>query len=119
MQREPKQKYCRKRRTHLVPGNIDNSIDRKQERGDKRGETITLVGSYSQRENSTNKERYTNDREYHRWPTEFRQKQSQSLSGCEAGRSLREASRKIAKIDSKFPKPIPHQGELRMSRNVS
>ena len=38
-------------------------MDREQERGDKRGETITLVGSYSQRENSTNNERYTNDRE--------------------------------------------------------
>jgi hypothetical protein len=49
-------------------------MDREQERGDKRGETVTLVGSYSQRENSTNKERYTNDREYHRRPTEFRPK---------------------------------------------
>ena len=44
-------------------------MDREQERGDKRGETITLVGSYSQPENSTIKERYTNDRKYHRRPT--------------------------------------------------
>src|SRR6266481_2632665 len=48
-------------------------MDREQEQGDKRGKTITLVGgSYSQRENSINKERYTNDREQHRRPTEFR-----------------------------------------------
>src|SRR6266516_721940 len=49
-------------------------MDREQERGDKRGETITLVGSSSQRDNSTNKQRDTQDREHHRRPTEFRPK---------------------------------------------
>src|SRR6266699_1980705 len=49
-------------------------MDREQERGDKRGEAITLVGSLSQRENSTNKQRDTDDREHHRQPTEFRPK---------------------------------------------
>src|SRR6266700_4053163 len=49
-------------------------MDRKQKRGDKGGETITLVGSHSQWENSTNKQRDTEDREHHRRPTEFRPK---------------------------------------------
>ena len=38
------------------------------------GETITLVGSHSQRENSTNKQGDADDREHHRGPTEFRPK---------------------------------------------
>src|SRR5436309_9631483 len=42
-----------------------------QERGDKGGETIPLVGSLSQRENSTNKQGDTDDREQHRRPPEF------------------------------------------------
>src|SRR6266481_1531781 len=71
MRCEPKQKYCRKRRTHLVPGNIDNSIDRKQERSDKRGETIALVGSRSQWENSTGKQFDTGDDKQHGWPPDF------------------------------------------------
>jgi len=49
-------------------------MNRKQERGDKRGETIALVGSLSQRENSTDKQRDTEDREHHPRPTEFRPK---------------------------------------------
>src|SRR4029453_4656969 len=74
MLRESKQKYCRKRGTHLVSRNVDDPMDRKQERGDKGGETITLVGSHAQRENSINKQRDTNDRKHHRWPPEFRPK---------------------------------------------
>src|SRR4029450_6106748 len=46
-------------------------MDCEQERRDKRGETIPLVGSHSQWENSTNKHRDSNDREHHRWPPEF------------------------------------------------
>src|SRR5947207_14025432 len=45
-------------------------MDREQERSDKRGETITLVGSLSQRENSANKQGNTDDREHDRRPTE-------------------------------------------------
>src|SRR5204862_5216564 len=65
---------CPKRCTHQVSRNIDDPMDRKQERGDKRGETITLVGPHSQRENSINKQRDTNDRKHHSWPPEFRPK---------------------------------------------
>src|SRR5882762_11213870 len=71
MRCEPKQKYCRKRRTHLVPGNIDNSIDRKQEDSYKRGKTITLVGSRSQRESSTRKQHNSDDPKHQGWPPEF------------------------------------------------
>src|SRR6267154_1767284 len=71
MRCEPKQKYCGKGRTHLVPGNIDNSIDRKQEGCYKRGETIALVGSRSQRERSTYKQRNTDDDKHQGWPSEF------------------------------------------------
>src|SRR4029453_8240013 len=46
-------------------------MEREQERGDKGGETITLVGSFSQRENSADKQRDTDDREHHRRPPEF------------------------------------------------
>src|SRR6266700_693419 len=49
-------------------------MDREQERSDKSGETITLVGSLSQRENSANKQGDTGDREHHCQPTEFRPK---------------------------------------------
>src|SRR6266513_1226663 len=49
-------------------------MEREQERSDKGGETITLVGSLSQRENSTNKQGDTDDREQHRRPPEFRPK---------------------------------------------
>src|SRR6266550_4933429 len=46
-------------------------MDCEQQRRDERGETIPLVGSHSQWENSTNKHRNTNDRERQRWPPEF------------------------------------------------
>src|SRR5438094_4877399 len=49
-------------------------MEREQKRGDKGGETITLVGSLLQRENSTNKQGDTDDREHHRRPTKFRPK---------------------------------------------
>src|SRR4029077_2450765 len=71
MRCEPKQKYCSKGRTHLVPGNIDNSIDRKQEDSYKRGKTITLVGSSSQRESSTRKQHNSDDPKHQGWPPEF------------------------------------------------
>ena len=49
-------------------------MEREQKRGDKGGETITLVGSLLQWENSTNEQGDTDDREHHRRPTEFRPK---------------------------------------------
>ena len=54
-----------------MPGNIDNSIDCKKEDCYERGETITLVGSRSQWESSTNKQRDTADDKHHAWPPEF------------------------------------------------
>src|SRR4030095_6508604 len=46
-------------------------MEREQERGDKGGETITLVGSLPQRENSTSKQHDTENCEHDRWPPEF------------------------------------------------
>ena len=43
------------------------------------------------------------------------QNQNQSLSGWRVREAVSDASRKIAKISSKFPRPMPHQGEARMS----
>ncbi len=45
--------------------------------------------------------------------------QSQSLSGWRARYCEAETACSIAKTDSKFPSPIPHQGELAISRVAS
>src|SRR4051794_8061893 len=110
MHREPKQKYCRKRRTHLMPGNIDNSIDRKQERSDKRGETITLVGSRSQWESSTNKQRNTDDDKDQGWPAELSPKPKPVAFGMKGSRAAERSVTKNCKDRFEISKTNPAPG---------
>src|SRR5882724_3474121 len=112
MRCEPKQKYCRKRRTHLVPGNIDKSIDRKQDRSDKRGETITLVGSRSQRENSTSKQRNTDDDQHHGWPAEFSPKPKPVAFRMQGSRVAQGSVTKNCKDRFEIPKTDSAPGRI-------
>jgi hypothetical protein len=95
-----------------VPGNIDNSIDRKQERSDKRRETITLVGSRSQRENSTGKQRDTDDDKHHGWPPEFSPKPKPVTFRMEGSRADEGSVTKNCKDRFEISKTDPAPGRI-------
>ena len=109
---ETKQKYSRKRSTQLVPGNIDNSIDRKQEGGYKRGETITLVGSRSQRESSTHKQRNTGDDKHQAWPAEFSPKPKPVAFRMQGSRAAEGSVTKDCKDRFEISKTDPAPGRI-------
>src|SRR6266480_3744402 len=87
-------------------------MDREQEHGDKRGETITLVGSHSQRENSTNKERDTNDREHHRWPPEFHPKPKPVVFWLQRSLVAKRSATKNSKDRFEISKTDPAPGRI-------
>src|SRR6266700_4872771 len=87
-------------------------MDREQERSDKSGETITLVGSLSQRENSTNKQGDTDDREHHCRPTEFRPKPKPVAFRMQGSRVAERRVTKNCKNRFEIPKTDPAPGRI-------
>src|SRR5205823_14003993 len=87
-------------------------MDREQERSDKRGETITLVGSLSQRENSANKQGDTDDREHHRRPTEDRPKPKPVAFRMQGSRVAERSSTKNYKDRFGMSKTDPAPGQI-------
>src|ERR1700716_17825 len=119
MQSYSEQEHSGERRPDAMRGNIDNSMQREKNRGDERGEAKALIGTDAQRETlRMRKAAPTRTKRTAGQPSSLHN-QSQSLSGWIARLSLKDALRNMAKTDSKFPRPIPHQGEARMRSKVS
>src|SRR5437773_1311738 len=87
-------------------------MEREQERGDKRGETITLVGSLSQRENSTNKQRDTGDRQHHRRPTKFSPKPKPVAFRIQRSRAAKRSVTENCKDRFEISKTDPAPGRI-------
>src|SRR5678815_2164518 len=87
-------------------------MDREQQRSDKRGETITLVGSFSQRENAADKQRDTDDREHHRRPTEFRPKPKPVAFRMQGSRVAKRSVTKNCKDRFEISKTDPAPGRI-------
>ena len=71
MEREAEQERCGKHCSNAVSGNIDEPVERKEECGDQRGESITLIRSFPQRKNFPNDEDESDDDKNDRDPTEL------------------------------------------------
>src|ERR1700731_790105 len=71
MEREAEQERCGKHCSNSVSGNIDEPVERKEECGDQRGESITLIRSFPQRKNFPNDEDESDDDKNDRDPTEL------------------------------------------------
>src|SRR5258708_10634148 len=112
MRCEPKQKYCSEGRTHLMPGNMDNPIDRKQDGSYKRSKTITLVGSRSQRESSTSKQRNTDDDKHEGWPFEFSPKPKPVAFRMQSARAAEGSVTKNCKDRFEISKTDPAPGRI-------
>src|SRR6266536_222033 len=87
-------------------------MEREQERGDKGAETIPLVGSLSQRENSTNKQGDTADREQHRRPPEFRPKPKPVAFRMQGSRAAERRVMKNCKDRFEISKTDPAPGRI-------
>src|SRR4030081_941027 len=61
MKRESEQKCCGKHCSDAMSGNIDKSVERKEDRSDERGEPVALIRSFPQRKNFPNDEDQSHD----------------------------------------------------------
>src|SRR4029450_8665736 len=87
-------------------------MDREQKCGDKCGQTVTLVGSRSQRENSTNKQGDTDNRKHNRGPTEFRPKPKPVAFRMQRSRTTERRITKNCKNRFEISKTDPAPGRI-------
>src|SRR6266404_3944959 len=71
MEREAEQECCRKHCSDPMPRNVDQSMERKEERGDERGKPVALIGSLPQRKHFPDNEDKSDDNKNYRDPTQF------------------------------------------------
>src|SRR4029077_17698183 len=71
MEREPKQKHSGESAPDSVSRNIDNSMNREQERGNERSEAIALIRSFLEGKNSAEDNHNPSKREHNRRPAQL------------------------------------------------